>query len=187
MQELEEIGDHPVRAEIFRATRLCVPALDRIGLITYEGNPTDAASRELWCASVVARHLLPAIEAAHLAASRLGVRELLAADLALDGGLCKLIAERSRAAGRVVAGDFRPPSRERTLGRYLAAVENGETSGHLAVVLAARASVFHISPALAVSALVFLEMRSAPVSEFWPCVESCLRSLPSSVSLLRAA
>ena len=187
MHELDPSNDYPIRAEIFRATRMCAPCMDRLGEITYRGSPLNESLRAHWCGSVLVNHLMPAISAAHLATNNFGFRELLDIDNRLDSALTGPTARDSRAAGRLVAMDFRPPAAERTLKRYLEAVESGKAFGHIAVVLSARAAVFHIPPQIAVSALVFLEMRAAPVADFWPCVEDCLKQIPPGSHMLRAA
>jgi len=187
MHELDPSNDHPVRAEIFRAARMCAPCMDRLGVLTFQASPLNESLRAGWCSSVLANHLIPAISSAHLATSNFGFRELLAVDARLDAGLAGPTARNSRAAGRIVATDFRPPAAERALKRYFTAVESGKSSAHLATVLSARAAVFHIPPQMAVAALVFLEMRAAPVAMFWTCVEHCLNSIPPGAHLLRAA
>lgn len=187
MHELDPSSDHPVRAEIFHAARLCVPCLDRLGVLTYEASPLNGPLRDQWRESVLVKHLLPAVSKAHVAIGNHGFRELLETDATLDGSLSGPLAVRSSSAGRMLAMDHRPPAAERTLTKYFAAVESGQSSGHLATVLAARAAVFHISPQMALSALVFLEMRAAPVAEFWKCVEGCLKGVPQAGNLLRAA
>jgi hypothetical protein len=40
---------------------------------------------------------------------------------------------------------------------------------------------------MALAALVFREMRAAPVASFWNCVEACMQQLPPDARLLRAA
>lgn len=187
MHELDPANDHPIRAEIFRAARMCAPCMDRLGVLTFQAPPLNESLRSRWCASVLMNHLMPAVSAAHLAAGNFGFRELLEVDARLDSGLAAPMAGQSRAAGRIVAMDFRPPAAERALRRYCEAVESGKSSGHIATVLSARAAVFHIPPRMALAALVFLEMRSAPVASFWPCVEACLQQLPPDAHLLRAA
>lgn len=187
MHELDPSNDHPVRAEIFRAARMCAPCMDRLGVLTFKASPLNEALRNQWCESVLLSHLVPAVTAAHLATADFGSRELLAVDTRLDSLLAGPMAGSSRSAGRIVAMDFRPPAAERALKRYFAAVEAGESSGHLTTVLSARAAVFHIPPRMTVAALVFLEMRAAPVTSFWTCVESCLKLVPQEAHLLRAA
>ena len=187
MHELDPCNDHPIRAEIFRAARMCAPCMDRLGVLTYQASPLNESLRSRWCASVLVNHLMPAVTSAHLAAGNLGFRELLEVDARLDSELAGPPAGRSRAAGRIVAMDFRPPAAERALKRYCEAVEAGKSSGHIATVLSARAAVFHIPPRMAIAALVFLEMRAAPVTSFWLCVEACLNQIPPDAHLLRAA
>jgi hypothetical protein len=187
MHELDPSNDHPTRAEIFRAARMCAPCMDRLGVLTFQAPPLNESLRTRWCASVLRNHLLPAVFAAHLATGNFGFRELLDVDAGLDSGLAGPMAAPSRAAGRIVAMDLRPPAAERALKRYCEAVESGKSSGHIATVLSARAAVFHIPPRMALAALVFLEMRAAPVANFWACVEACLQQLPPDAHLLRAA
>ena len=187
MHELDPSNDHPVRSEIFRAARMCAPCMDRLGVLTYQASPLNESLRAQWCDAVLVNHLIPAIASAHVATSNFGFRELLAVDARLDAVLAGPTAKGSRVAGRLVAADFRPPAAERALKRYFAAVESGKSSGHIAAVLSARAAVFHIPPQMAVAALLFLEMRAAPVAMFWTCVEACLRQIPPGAHLLRAA
>ena len=187
MHELDPSNDHPIRAEILRAVRMCAPCMDRLGTLTYQASPLNESLRTLWCGSVLVNHLIPAISSAHLATCNFGFRELLDVDTRLDSGLAGSTARDSRTAGRLVAMDFRPPAAERALKRYFAALESDQSSGHIATVLSARAAVFHIPPQMVIAALVFLEMRAAPVARFWTCVEDCLRSIPPGARLLRAA
>ncbi len=187
MHELAPSHDHPVRAEIFRAARMCAPCMDRLGTLTFGASPLNASSRDLWCDAVLAKHLLPAIRTAHPAAAGGKFREILEVDAFLDSRLAGPASRHSTSAGRMIAADFRPPGAEKTLARYFHALETGQSSGHLATVLAARAAVFHIPPRMTLSALVFLEMRAAPVAEFWASVEACLRRIPQDGPLLKAA
>ena len=84
MHELDPSNDHPIRAEIFRASRMCAPCMDRLGAMTYQASPLNEPLRAQWCASVLANHLMPAISSAHVATSNFGFRELLAVDARLD-------------------------------------------------------------------------------------------------------
>ncbi len=187
MHELDPSQAYPIRAEIFRVARLCAPCMDRMGMLTFTGSPLNETARSLWCDSVLIKHLAPSISAAYVATTSRGFRELMAVDALLDTTLSGPTARRSRAAGRMVALDFRAPASERALARYCAALEAGEATGHLSTILSARAAVFHIPPQMALSAFVFLEMRGAPVKDFWSCVEACLVRIPQGGHLLRAA
>ena len=187
MHDRTHSDNDPVRGEIFRAARMCAPCIDRLGVLTYASSPTNVALRTQWCTAVLLKHLAPAILAAHSAALSNGFRELLAVDALLDSGLAGPVAKASSAAGHLVARDYHAPAAERTLTRYFAALEGGKSRGHIATVLAAKAAIFHISPHMAISALVFLEMRAAPAENFWPCVEECLHRVPAGTSLLKAA
>jgi hypothetical protein len=70
--------------------------------------------------------------------------------------------------------------------KYLEAVKREESPGHFAVVFAARASVFHIPLPITRAALVFLEMRAAPIDSLWTIIENCLAGEKHAASL-RAA
>ena len=173
------------RAEIFRIAKLCAPCLDSVGLLTFHGNPVSETERQSWRDSVWIPRLSPAMETAH-AACKLGSREIIQIDRQLDLDLSGPLAKTHRIAGRQLATQFTAPASEPALLKYLEAVKNGNSPGHFAVVFATRASVFHIPLPMARAALVFLEMRAAPIDSLWAIIDNCLAAEKPTASL-RAA
>lgn len=174
------------RAEIFRIAKLCAPCLDSMGLLTFHGNPVLESERRGWRDSVWIPKISPAMEAAH-AACKIGSREIIQIDQQLDLDLAGPLAKTHRFAGRQLANQFTAPASEPALIKFLEAVKNGKSPGHFAVVFAARASVFHIPLPMARAALVFLEMRAAPIESLWKILEECLAGNKPSPGSLRAA
>lgn len=174
------------RSEIVRAAKLCAPGIDSLGTLTFDGDPENAAAVARWRDAVFLPLLSPALHDATLA-SRLGFRELLSVDAALDTRIAGPLAKTSRSSGRLIAAALKAPNSESILKKFLAAVSEGKTPGHIAVVFAARASVFHFPARIVAGALVLLEMRSAPADAAWAAVEACLESLPPAESSLHAA
>ena len=174
------------RTEILRAAKLCAPGLEALGPATFDGDPMKATDVSRWRDTVFLPLLAPAVTEATLAA-RQGCRELLRVDTSLDNRLAGPLAKASRASGRTIALSLNAPNSEATLKKFLAAVSEGKTPGHMAVVFAARAAVFHFPTRIVAGALVLLEMRAAPVETVWAAVESCLEVLPATQSSLRAA
>jgi hypothetical protein len=183
MKSAEEMSALETRAEIYRVAKLCAPCLDSIGLLTFHGVPSSASELKDWRESVWSRWISPAIESAH-ASCKLGSRELIAIDQRLD--LAGPLSKTHRAAGRQLATQFTAPASEPALLKYLEAVKREESPGHFAVVFAARASVFHIPLPMTRAALIFLEMRAAPIDSLWTIIENCLAGEKHAASL-RAA
>ncbi|MDX2081607.1 MAG: hypothetical protein SFU53_12565 [Terrimicrobiaceae bacterium] len=178
-------GELGQREEIFRAARMCVPPLDRLGELTFGDRPADEVGE--WAKAVFGRYLMPSLLEARDAVVNGGPRELAAIDQALDRALAGPLAGRSREAGRRVLLESSFPPGERRLARYAADVLGGEGGGHLCTVLGVRSAVFHFPPQVALGALVFLEMRSFPTNEVWNAVATALNGVPWPGSGLRAA
>jgi len=183
MKSAAEMQALETRAEIFRVAKLCAPCLDSIGLLTFHGDPTATAELHSWRDSVWIPRISPALEKAH-AACKIGSRELIEIDRQID--LAGPLAKTHRAAGRLLATNFTAPASEPALLKYLEAVKHGEAPGHFTVVFAARASVFHIPLPMTRAALLFLEMRAAPIESLWAIIEDCLAAEKPTASL-RAA
>lgn len=186
MKSAGEMSPTEMRAEIFRVAKLCAPCLDSMGPATFHGNPTASSELTNWRDSVWTPCVSPALEAAH-AAAKTGSRELIEIDRQLDLHLAGPLAKTSRAAGRQLATQFLAPASEPALLKFLAAVKTNSSPGHLAVVFAARASIFHIPLPTARAALVFLEMRAAPIDLLWPILEDCLAGAKPAPASLHAA
>jgi len=184
MNTAGESSDFATRAEIFRIARFCAPPLDTLGQLTFSGDPTIPAQLHQWRDAIFVPHIAPAARSAYWAAKR-GFRELAAVDKKLD--LAGPLAKNSRAVGRLIARSTRAPVGETALERYLAAVDREECPGHMSVVFAARVAVFHLPEPLVLAAIVFIELRSSPIGDLWPCVETCIQAIPPSQSGLCAA
>ena len=183
MKSAAEMSALETRAEIFRVAKLCAPCLDFLGLLTFHGDPKSTSELQLWRDSVWIPRICPAIEKAH-AACKIGSRELTEIDRRFD--LAEPLAKTHCAAGRMLATNFTAPASEPALLKYLDAVKRSETPGHFAVVFAARSSVFHIPLPMTRAALLFLEMRAAPIELLWDIIENCLAGEKPTTSL-RAA
>jgi len=184
MNTAGESSDFATRAEIFRIARFCAPPLDTLGQVTFTGDPAIAKHLLQWRDAILVPHIAPAARSAYRAAKH-GFRELSAADKKLD--LAGPLANNSRAAGRLIARSTRAPVGETALERYLAAVDCEECPGHMTVVFAARAAVFHLPEPLVLAAIVFVELRSSTIPDLWTCVETCIQAIPPSESGLCAA
>jgi len=175
------------RAEIFRLARICAPSLDQLGKLTFQGNPSNTAIRRVWRDTVLVPVLAPALESAWLA-GKAGFRELLAADAALEARLATSMTPGSRAAGRQMAAAFHAPAGETGLLKFREAILRGETPGHMAILFAGRAAVFHFPRPLVLPALVFAEMREVRVAELWTLIDDCIAPVVQAGSTgLRAA
>jgi hypothetical protein len=180
---------HPlcqIRTEILRAVKLCAPGLELLGRTTFDADPRDSNAVAHWRDAVFLPFLSSAIHEATTAAN-VGCRELLMIDASLDSRLAGPLAQASRASGRIVAAALRAPDSAPALKKFLAAVDDGTTPGHMAVIFAARAGVFHFPARVVAGAFVLLEMRSAPLDTAWATVQACLEALPPANSSLRAA
>jgi hypothetical protein len=176
-----------MRAEIFRLVRLCAPDLATVGRITFDGEAADERQRRHWRDAVFIPVLVPAVGAVWSAAKQ-GFREMAAADAALDSKLAGPLAKNSRDAGRLIAASMHAPAGEQGLEKFLRAIGKGESPGHLAVVFAARASIFHFPKDIILAGLVFAEMRTARVEELWSVIDDCLAAVPAcEPSIFRAA
>ena len=154
-----------------------------MGLLTFHGDPNSTLELQSWRDSVWIPGVSPAVEKAH-SACKIGSRELIEIDRQLD--LAGPLAKTHLAAGRQLATNFTAPASESTLLKYCDAVKHGKAPGHFAVIFAARASVFHIPLPMTRAALLFLEMRTAPIQSLWGIIENCLSGEKPTGSL-RAA
>ena len=165
-----------MRAEIFRLVRLCAPNLANLGAITFAGMPSDDRQRLHWRDTIFAPVLAPAVRSAWAAGTQ-GFREMCAADATLDAKLAGPLSKTSRATGRLIAASLHAPAGEHGLEKFLAAVSRGESPGHMAVVFAARAAVFHFTKDVVIAGLVFAELRNARIDELWRLIDDCLSTV----------
>jgi len=176
-----------MRAEIFRLVRLCAPNLATLGDITFVGQASDDRQRAQWRDSVFVPVLVPALRNAWTSGTQ-GFREMCAVDAALDAKLVGPLSKNSRAAGRLIASSLHAPAGEQGLEKFLTAIARGESPGHMAVIFAARAAIFHFPKDIVLAGLVFAEMRTARVDEVWRLIDDCLGGIAShEPSIFRAA
>jgi urease accessory protein UreF len=142
---------------------------------------------ENWAHAVFHSRILPAIREVTHHARHGRIREVIAADRCLDASLVAPLAVRSRAAGAIVAAHQQCPDGERILRRYLAAHRCARTPGHLAVVVAVRAAVFHLPEPMVLAAYLAAETKSLPSPLSWQRISSCMAQISESTSHLQAA
>lgn len=147
-----------LNADFARAARLCHPDWETAGRISCRPPAGDWIP---WRDAVLFPIVLPAFIAACDAFGRGHRKELLACDAQLEAALPQAIAEASRRAGKRLAAEHTVPNGEKLWLHYHDRVLNGETPGHFAVMLAVRASAFHLPRAMAVTVLLTLEARGA--------------------------
>ncbi len=171
------------RAEILRIAKRLVPCLDSLGPLTFLGDPISDSQLRNWISSVWQPILFPAFQKSCLPGQG-GHREWLRLDREIDTRLAGPLAKSSRAAGFHLTSHIHALEAEPHLAKLLRDIRQGTTPGHFAIVFAARASSFHIPITISRAALIFLEMRQAPVDQLWPTVEQCLSA--SSEKILAA-
>jgi hypothetical protein len=168
------------RAEILRIAKRLAPCLDSLGRLTFLGDPLSEPQRRNWVDTVWQPIVSEALRKAYNLRNR-GHLDLERIDRELDNRLAGPLAKFSRAAGRELATRFQAPEGENHLARFLNDIRRGETPGHFAIVFGARASAFHIPLTISRAALIFLEMRAAPIDQLWPIVEKCLSESPEKI------
>jgi len=78
-------------------------------------------------------------------------------DCRLDKALPKDARLQSRDAGKRLIGGLLAPKGDRLIERYRASVLAGDSPGHLAVIHALRASLFHLPPRLMMASYLLQE------------------------------
>ncbi|MFM8365186.1 MAG: hypothetical protein ACKOAS_08560 [Verrucomicrobiota bacterium] len=168
------------RTEIFRIAKRLVPCLDSLGPLTFLGDPVSVPQRRNWIDSVWQPILSPAFQKS-CSPGQSGHREWLRLDREIDSHLAGPLAKSSRSAGLHLASHIHAPDGEPQLAKLLHDIRQGTTPGHFAIVFAARASSFHIPATISRAALIFLEMRAAPIDQLWPIVEECVSATPEKI------
>ncbi len=153
-KELPEEGDHAV---VVRAAELCNPFLDGLGKVTLTILGPVAASVLNWNGSLFRPVLQPALLEVLHKASEGGSFEIAALDCRLDAGLPSALRAQSRDAGRRLVQGLLAPRGDRLIERYREAVLAGDSPGHLVVIHALRAAVFHLPPRVAMASYLLQE------------------------------
>ncbi len=164
-----------MRAEVFRAARLCAPGMAHLGPVTFQEDASNPLAMIRWRESVFQAALAPVASRA-LEAARLGVRELVDIDRSCERLFPAPLREASRRAGCRLASARSAPMGETTLARFLEKIAAGDCPGHLAVVFAARAAVFHFPVPVVLAGLVFVEMRGLRLDRLWTVIEEAVPS-----------
>ncbi|CAN5532806.1 hypothetical protein BH09VER1_BH09VER1_23320 [soil metagenome] len=177
---------------LLRAVRFCHPGWDLVGSLSFRPDVKASPSWKTWQDVILVPVILPQIFAAHAAASVGNLAGLAQCDAAVDAALPDPFASASRLSGYRMVTNFPAPPAEKMLGRYFQRVLQAEAPGHLAVLMAARAAVFHFPPAMAASSYCFVEVRgglpSAPIAEWMSMVGDCTAAAQSlGGAALRAA
>lgn len=177
---------------LLRAVRFCHPGWDLVGSLSFRPDVKASPAWKTWQDGLLVSVLLPQIFAAHAAAATGNLGGLASCDAAIDAALPDPFAASSRLSGHRLATNYPAPPAEKMLARYFQRVLQGEAPGHLAVLMAARAAVFHFPPATAASSYCFLEARGglphAAIAEWMALVGDCTAAAQSlGAAALRAA
>lgn len=152
--QVPEEGDYAVVA---RAAELCNPFLDGLGEVTLAIRGPVASSVLRWNAAIFHPLLQPALLEVLDRASDGGSFEISTLDCRLDASLPPALRSQSRDAGKRLLQGLLAPRGDRLIERYRNAVLAGDTPGHLAVIHALRASVFHLAPLVLMSSYLLQE------------------------------
>ena len=165
--QIEKISDDEDFVLIERAAQLCNPFLDALGEVTLTRDPmiSIAASVLNWNASVF-RPLLQSVLLDVVArASDGGSFEISTLDCQLDALLPKSLCFQSRDAGKRLVQGLLAPRGDRLIERYRNAVLAGNSPGHLAVIHALRAAVFHLPPRVLIASYLMQEGVGADLDD----------------------
>jgi hypothetical protein len=147
-------GDY---ALVARSAELCNPFLDALDEITLTiRGPVNVAILR-WNAALFAPHLQPALLETVSLASGGASFEITALDCRLDATLPGDARLQSRDAGKRLIGGLLAPKGDRLIERYRASVLAGDSPGHLAVIHALRASLFHLPPRVMLASYLLQE------------------------------
>ena len=156
--QVPEEGDYGVVA---RAAELCNPFMEGLGEVTLSIGGPVASSVLRWNAAIFRPLLQPALLEVMDRASEGGSFEISTLDCRLDASLPIAPRAQSRDAGKRLVQGLLAPRGDRLIERYRKAVIAGNSPGHLAVIHALRASVFHLPPLVLMSSYLLQEGMGA--------------------------
>ena len=156
--EVPDDGDMDL---VVRAASLCNPFLDGLGEVTLLVRGSLVTSVMNWNESLYQRFLLAALRDVQIHAAAGGSFEIAAVDCRLDAELRGSAGSRSRDAGKRLVSGLLAPRGDRMIELYRCAVLAGDSPGHLAVIHALRASVFHLSPGITAASYLLQEGTGA--------------------------
>ena len=152
--QVPEEGDYAVVA---RAAELCNPFLDGLGEVTLSIRGPVASSVLRWNAAIFRPLLHPGLLEVLDRASVGGSFEISTLDCRLDASLPLALRMQSRDAGKRLIQGLLAPRGDRLIERYRNAVLAGDSPGHLAIIHALRAAVFHLPPLVLISSYMLQE------------------------------
>ena len=158
LEKIPSDGDYAVVA---RAAELCNPFLDALGEVTLVLRGPVAAEIVNWNTSLFRPLLQPALLEVMIHAAEGGSFEISALDCRLDAALPAILRLQSRTAGKRLVQGLMAPRGDRLIERYRSAVLAGDSPGHLAVIHALRAAVFHLSPQVVIASYLLQEGMGA--------------------------
>jgi len=153
----ERISEESDFLLIVRAAQLCNPFLDALGEVTLLARGPVAAFVLNWNANLFRPYLMPLLLKVLEAASEGGSFEITALDCQLDAALTKQLRIQSRDEGKRLVQGLLAPRGDRLIDRYRNAVLVGNSPGHLAVIHALRAAVFHLPPRVLIASYLMQE------------------------------
>ena len=142
---------------IVRSAELCNPFLDALGEVTLSVRGPVASSVLNWNASLFSPVIRPALMEAFALAAEGGSFEITALDCRLDAALPKQSRLTSRGGGKRLIQGLLAPRGDRVIERYRSAVLAGDSPGHLAVIHALRAFLFHLPPQVVIASYLLQE------------------------------
>jgi hypothetical protein len=142
---------------IARAAEFCNPFLDALGEVTLMTRGPVASSVLNWNASIFCPLIQPVLLDVLTRASDGGSFEITTLDCRLDASLPATVRLQSRDAGKRVVQGLLAPRGDRLIERYRNAVLAGNSPGHLAVIHALRAAVFHLPPRVLIASYLMQE------------------------------
>ncbi len=153
----EKISEESDFVVIARAATICNPFLDALGEVTLVPRGSIAASVLNWNAAIFRPVLQPALLEVITQVAEGGSFEIAALDCRLDAALPETLRLQSRTAGKQLTQGLLAPRGDRMIERYRAAVLAGNSPGHLAVIHALRAALFHLPPRILIASYLFQE------------------------------
>jgi hypothetical protein len=150
---------------IARAAELCNPFLHALGEVTFMPRGPVIAAILNWNATLLTPLLQPAILEVLARAAEGGSFEIATLDCRVDAAVPLPSRSQSRDAGKSLVQGLHAPRGDRLIERYRSAVMAGDSPGHLVVIHALRAAVFHLPPQLAVAAYLVQEGMGAGLEE----------------------
>jgi len=153
----EKISEESDFVVIARAAMICNPFLDSVGDVTLVPLGSIAASVLNWNAAIFTPLLQPALLEVIVRVAEGGSFEIAALDCRLDASLPEKLRLQSRTAGKQLVLGLLAPRGDRMIERYRASVLAGDSPGHLAVIHALRAALFHLPPRLLIASYLFQE------------------------------